>query len=46
MANGIAHRYAGARLSTGRSLPWPAYIGVMSLVWLPVLFVLLQLFFP
>jgi len=46
MANGIAHRYASARLSTGRSLPWPAYIGVMSLIWLPVLIVLAQLFFP
>jgi hypothetical protein len=46
MATSIAHRYAAARLSTGRSLPWPAYIGIMSLVWLPVLIVLAQLFFP
>jgi len=46
MANGIAHRYAAARMSTGRSLPWPVYIGIMSLVWLPVLIVLAQLFFP
>ena len=46
MANGIAQRYASARLSTGRSLPWPAYIGIMSLIWLPVLIVFAQLFFP
>jgi hypothetical protein len=45
MANGIAQRYAAARVA-GRSLPWPAYIGVMSLVWLPVLLLLAQLFFP
>jgi len=46
MANGIAHRYATGRLSASRSLPWPAYVGIMSLVWLPVLLVLAQLFFP
>jgi hypothetical protein len=46
MANGLAHRYEGARVSAGRTLPWPAYVGVMSLVWLPILIVLVQLFFP
>jgi len=46
MEHGIEHRYATARLSTGRSMPWPVYIGVMSLIWLPVLIVFAQLFFP
>ena len=46
MEQGIAQRYATARQSTSRCMPWPAYIGVMSLIWLPVLIVLAQLFFP
>jgi hypothetical protein len=46
MEQGMAHRYATARLSTGRSLPWPAYVAIMSLIWLPVVIVLAQLFFP
>ena len=46
MANRTAQNYAAARRPTERTLPWPAYVGIMSLVWLPVLIVLAQLFIP
>jgi hypothetical protein len=39
-------RYGNDDAQTTRPLPGPAYFGVMLLIWVPIVFVLTQLYFP
>ena len=39
-------RYGNDDAQATRPLPGPAYFGVMLLIWVPIVFVLTQLYFP
>jgi hypothetical protein len=45
MTNGTRYRSAPAAAAT-RPLPAIAYAAVMALIWLPVLYLLVNLFYP
>jgi hypothetical protein len=46
MATSKPHRYDSSRSATAKSMPTLAYVGVMLLVWLPLLMMLAQTLYP
>jgi hypothetical protein len=46
MANGTIYRNEGGAALASRPMPALVYIGVMSLVWLPVLYFFAQWLYP